>query len=229
MGLYEDWIARNPDYNRKSAANVEFVLKMLEQQSFDALSSSLLNKLYPVGSIKMSVENRNPALDIGGTWTVWGSGRVPVGVNTTDTDFNTVEKTGGSKTNTLTTAQIPAHSHTQNSHNHTQNSHNHTQNAHRHRTGNIGRNNTSNEHDALMHEGSEAKKVLFDGRHVSTGGNIYRDENAVAGLTNNITPTNQVATAVNLAATATNNNTGGGEAHNNLQPFITCYFFKRTA
>ncbi len=37
----------------------------------------------------------------GGTWVAWGAGRVPVGVNTSDTDFNTVNKTGGSKTVTL--------------------------------------------------------------------------------------------------------------------------------
>ena len=30
----------------------------------------------------------------GGTWVSWGSGRVPVGVNTNDSDFKTVERTG---------------------------------------------------------------------------------------------------------------------------------------
>ena len=34
----------------------------------------------------------------GGTWAAWGAGRVPVGVNTSDSDFSTVQKTGGSKT-----------------------------------------------------------------------------------------------------------------------------------
>ncbi|MFR1213621.1 MAG: phage baseplate protein [Acutalibacteraceae bacterium] len=32
-----------------------------------------------------------------GTWAAWGGGRTPVGVNTADTSFNTVEKTGGEK------------------------------------------------------------------------------------------------------------------------------------
>lgn len=36
-----------------------------------------------------------------GTWQAWGAGRVPVGVDTTDTDFDTAEETGGSKTHSL--------------------------------------------------------------------------------------------------------------------------------
>ena len=38
-------------------------------------------------------------------------GRVAVGINTADSDFNSVGKIGGSKTHTLTVAEIPAHSH----------------------------------------------------------------------------------------------------------------------
>ena len=45
----------------------------------------------------MSVNNVNPGTLFGGTWVAWGSGRVPVGVDTTQTEFKTVEKTGGSK------------------------------------------------------------------------------------------------------------------------------------
>lgn len=66
-------------------------------------ASALLDVFYPVGSIYMSATLSTPAqvaAALGGTWVAWGSGRVPIGVNTSDTDFNTVEKTGGSKTNT---------------------------------------------------------------------------------------------------------------------------------
>lgn len=52
--------------------------------------------IYPVGSIYMSVNSENPSTLFGGTWVSWGSGRVPVGVNTSDSNFNTVEKPGGS-------------------------------------------------------------------------------------------------------------------------------------
>lgn len=77
--------------------------------------------IYPVGSIYMSVNNTSPASLFGGTWQSWGSGRVPIGVNTSDSEFSTVEKTGGSKylqshthifTGTAVTVTGGSHSHT---------------------------------------------------------------------------------------------------------------------
>ena len=53
--------------------------------------------MYPVGSIYLSVNSTNPSQLFGGEWESWGSGRVPVGIDTNDTNFNTVEKTGGNK------------------------------------------------------------------------------------------------------------------------------------
>ena len=53
--------------------------------------------MYPVGSIYLSTNSINPSEYFGGEWESWGSGRVPVGVDTNDTNFNTVEKTGGNK------------------------------------------------------------------------------------------------------------------------------------
>lgn len=47
-------------------------------------------------------------------------GRVAVGFNSIDTDFNTIGKTGG-----LKDSIVPLHNHTQNQHNHTQNQHRH--------------------------------------------------------------------------------------------------------
>ena len=60
--------------------------------------SELVDLVYPVGSIYMSANSANPGTIIGGTWEAWGQGRVPVGVDTNDTDFEQADKTGGSKT-----------------------------------------------------------------------------------------------------------------------------------
>ena len=64
-----------------------------------ALKVEILKSDNPVGHIRFQTTNTNPATYLGfGTWVLWGAGRVPVGVDTSDTDFSTVEKTGGSKT-----------------------------------------------------------------------------------------------------------------------------------
>lgn len=60
-------------------------------------NKTIFDLVYPVGSIYMSVSSTNPGELFGGTWVAWGSGRVPVGVNTSDSDFSSPEKTGGNK------------------------------------------------------------------------------------------------------------------------------------
>ena len=56
----------------------------------------------PVGALHISVTPTNPAATLGyGTWGAFGTGRVLVGVDVGDPDFDTVEETGGSKTATI--------------------------------------------------------------------------------------------------------------------------------
>lgn len=68
---------------------------------------------YPVGSIYMNAsDSTDPSVLLGfGTWEAFGAGRVPVGIDSSDTDFDTAEETGGAKTHTLTTQEIPPHTH----------------------------------------------------------------------------------------------------------------------
>ena len=69
---------------------------------------------YPVGSVYTSVVATNPNSLLGvGTWAAFGAGRVLVGINASDSDFNTVEEVGGAKTDshTLTLNEIPSHVH----------------------------------------------------------------------------------------------------------------------
>lgn len=121
--------------------------------------------MHPVGSIYMSTVETNPSQIFGfGTWVLWGAGKVPVGVDTTQTEFNEVEKTGGEKTHTLTVNEMPEHSH---------------------------------------------QMPFYSG---GSGG--YQ-----AGQTT--APETTIHRQTEIA--------GGGQPHNNLQPYITCYMFKRTA
>ena len=132
---------------------------------------SFLDAVYPVGSIYMSVKATNPGTLFGGTWVAIAQGRCLVGVNTSDNDFKTPEKTGGEKKHTLTVAEMPSHSHT------------------------IGTQN------------------LW--KQAPTYGNI--NPGATEGANQADIQPNQT------------NVRGNNEPHNNLQPYLCVYIFKRTA
>lgn len=65
------------------------------------LTKQLFLLMHRVGDIIFSTSDENPSTIYGGTWVAWGKGQVPVGVDTSDSDFNTVEKTNGTKTNRI--------------------------------------------------------------------------------------------------------------------------------
>jgi hypothetical protein len=122
--------------------------------------------LYPVGSIYTNAAvSTNPATLLGfGTWAAYAEGRVPVGKASSGT-FDTLNATGGAETHTLTTAEMPAHTHS------------------------YDRQNTSTDNISI-HDITR-----------TTGGN----------------------------SGSTTGSAGSGNAHNNLQPYITVYMWKRTA
>lgn len=62
---------------------------------------------HPIGSLYTTIDPTNPSNIFGGTWVSWGGGTTLVSVNDSDSDFNIVEKTGGSKEVTLTGDQLP--------------------------------------------------------------------------------------------------------------------------
>jgi len=146
-----------------------------ELNTLDGITSSTteLNLLdggvYPVGAIFTTVtayaDSAAVVAAIGGTtWEAFGAGKVLVGVDTGDSDFDTVEETGGSKTHTLTTSEIPSHTHT------------------------------------------------ID---------LLNDEDQAGGGSG--------ACMRGSSKTYTTDATGGGGSHNNVQPYITVYMWKRTA
>ncbi|MBR0465392.1 hypothetical protein IJJ02_01220, partial [Candidatus Saccharibacteria bacterium] len=123
----------------------------------------------------------------GGTWIAWGAGRVPVGIGSNGTtNYSTVEATGGEEKHTLTIAEMPSHTHTQNSHSHT------TYNRwNSYAAGNLSGYGYTSPANSWAQDGWQQDY---------TGG-----------------------------TTATNQNTGGSGSHENRQPYITVYMWKRTA
>lgn len=68
-----------------------------DSSSISHNKKKLSDILFPVNSIYLSVSSTNPTNYFGGTWVQIAQGRTLVGVDTSDSDFNAVQKTGGSK------------------------------------------------------------------------------------------------------------------------------------
>ena len=147
---------------------------------------------YPVGSIYLSVNNTNPGTIFGGTWEAFGTGRTLVGVDTSQTEFDTVQKTGGHKamqqhTHTIDSASL---------------------------TGGAG-NFLMDDYNPYI-----AASGIF-----SIGGRGGTYDRSWAGSTGS----NAFRTLnVNASHSHSMQNAGTGDS-GNLQPYITCYMWKRTA
>src|SRR5688572_10208513 len=119
------------------------------------------SQAFPVGSVFIAVVSTNPGTLLGyGTWSAFAAGQMLVGIDAGQTEFDTVEETGGAKTHTLQISEMPAHTHIITSQTAT--------------TGGA----TSYEHGTLDTSSAEAE------------------------------------------ATEVTGSTGGGGAHNNLQPYV---------
>jgi len=135
--------------------------------------TNIFDKIYPIGSIYINAtDSTDPATLLGfGTWSPFGAGRVPVGIDSSDTDFDVAGETGGFKAHTLTVSELPSHTHTH--------------------TVQTGRSFSSSIGNAPVVQGSD---------------NTVLSSSAV-----------------------TTSSTGGGAEHNNLQPYIVVYMWRRTA
>jgi microcystin-dependent protein len=123
-----------------------------------AVSRSTYSVLFAVTSTQFGVGNGTTTFNLPDL-----RGRVPVGIDTGQSEFNVRGETGGAKTHTLTTSEMPSHSHT----------------------------------------------ITTFGNAAAVEGGFF-----VEGLVN--------------AGTRGTNNTGGGAAHNNLQPYIALQYIIKT-
>lgn len=79
----------------------------IQKIKYENMYKDIMLKVHPVGSIYESTKSTNPSQLFGGTWESFGAGRVTVGIDSSQTEFNYVSKTGGAKTHTLTKGQLP--------------------------------------------------------------------------------------------------------------------------
>ena len=172
-------------------------------------------ELIPVGGIHISLVSSDPGAAViaggfgYGVWARVGKGRVLVGVDEADGDFDSPELELGEKIVTPggsvsqptfagdSFSQVVNHTHsvsvTDPGHGHAQNSHNHTQDAHTH---------TQNSFAPRILNSGTAGTVGVQG--ASAASNASASNSATTATNQNATATNQAATATNQNATATN-------------------------
>ena len=189
------------------ATNADNVL--VSTDTYKPLVDALLELIYPIGSIYMSVKDTNPADFLGGTWERWGQGRVPVGVNEDDTIFEKAGNTGGEQKHQLTTNEMPNH---------------------RHR-GQYAHTETYTDHAQKPTDPpAQVIEVEQGTREVEVQYNVVKDTLSTTTLhTSGSGPTNDIFYTYKVTSTYGVADDGGDIPHNNLQPYITCYMWKRTA
>ena len=102
--------------NKPSTATLKSDLQAIETDHnahlADATIHFLASSLYPIGIIVEFKVATDPATLLGfGTWAAFGTGRVTVAIDAGQTEFDTVEETGGAKTHTLSISEMPSHQH----------------------------------------------------------------------------------------------------------------------
>jgi len=171
-----------------------------------AFVQAALQALHPIGSIYINATNSaNPATYFGfGTWVAFGAGRVPVGFDSGDANFNAAEKAGGSKDATL-----PSHSHS-------------ITVANRSLTGTFGVRASSSATTNALGRQNRSGIVSIDEQ---AGTSVAR---AASALDIN-TPADIYTINASHDHTASASTTGSSATNANLQPYITVYMWKRTA
>lgn len=153
--------------------------------------TGIFEAMFPIGRGFIDFTNTDYSNYLGFTWERELVGLTPVGLNTADSDFDTIGKTGGEKTHALTVSEIPSHSHT----------------------------NT----------------VSYSGAHTHNTWGTYQIVHSSGGIHSTVTGSadegrsNPTDLNGNHNHTITINNTGGGQAHNNMPPYKVVAYWKRIA
>lgn len=161
---------------------------------------------FPVGSVFISVVSTNPATLLGyGTWASFGAGRVLVGLDSGDTDFDTAEETGGAKTKS-----ISAHSGTAVA-DHASHTHTYTQ-------------VPNHTHPFTINSSTtDGTWASFDSSTTAGTARSFNTDNPTGGVAT--ATTNGPNATLTHSVTQPSNHTD----INVVQPYITVYFWKRTA
>ena len=163
MITYEDKVALNENTD---IANINKVTAG-DMNEIKQVVNSLANLFFPIRKVVIFNDNDDHSNYLGFTWERTAVGKVLVGYDNNDTDFNTIGKIGGEKTHTLTIDEMPSHNH----------------------------------------------DIKYASNDTGFGDNYFTAGKKSSYSTSSIPI----------------NNTGGGQSHNNLQPYQVVAYWKRIA
>lgn len=242
----------NLDHWNQNTEKLDEKLKSIDDLTNNDLKTSLLNFIYPVGSLYWSSNPTNPGTLFGGTWKqikdcfVLAAG-----------DTYTNGATGGNANTTLTVDNLPSHTHGMNNHTHSftptgsVSAHAHGLNNHTHSFSG----HASHAHNVLFSSAPFTSFVYWfrgqnnhyvgnsvtttEGReHIDATGRIITDSQTItisgttgeaSGNTANATPTFTGTAGTTGGASGTTTATGSGTAFSNMPPYIVKYCWERTA
>ena len=142
----------------------------LNAETFTAMQNKLLDSIYPIGRGFIDFTDTDFSNYLGFTWERELVGLTPIGLDTTQEEFNAIGKKGGEKEHTLTTNEMPSHGH-----------------------------------------------------------DIYVDKNTGVTGQSSMYPLNYIQSPSNYIDKNVCSKSGGGQSHNNLQPYEVVAFWKRVA
>ena len=168
------------------------------------LKKEILNQAYPINSVYISYSNTNPGTLFGGTWEIIGDGRVLKGIKS-----GTAGTTGGSSTVTLSTANLPAHTHTYDKANA----------------------NTDPHVLTVAEMPAHDHQLGYNGRSTNPGYAAYKLTDSVESSTGTGTTGGNQGHTHPISTTSTNTGSAGSStptAINVQDPYITVYMWRRT-
>ena len=185
---------------------------------------------WPVGAIFIETTGTNPATTLGyGTWTAFGAGRVLLGLDGSDPDFDTPEETGGAKTHAHDYDTVIAHTHTGPSHAHSGPNHYHAVNAHAH---------TNNSHNHVERVRAAAAGSSLRVERNASGQSEQNSNNDTGGgssaMSSEAPDTGYAGTgSTGPGGTGSTGSAGSAsgttDATGNVPPYIVVHMWKRTA
>jgi len=160
---------------------------------------------WPIGAVYTSISVTDPGTIFGGTWVRFAQGRMLIGLNESDTQFDTPQEVGGAKTHVLSEAETADHTHGLG----TGGGETDTGEVHSHAAGGL---------TLSLRAGTGSAAGAAKGNTTLAGDAQVQNSTGTSGSGHKHQLTGNTGTG-----------SGQNQPHNNLPPYIAVYMWRRTA